>query len=422
MKRSICLHGLKVKGLEELRDYLLCFLQGDEVRSRIKEERFPNNDMYKYRQLSFRPKEGAGITVSCMWGVLLSCDRMAPVSDIKISFDAENTSQAIAAEHLVKKLLGGRIKFILTEPDVAGRISYLRGVYGREMAPAAQGSAASALYGQLSRQLYVTSLLWQQLFAKGAEMGTWRQVRVKLRSLRSFVALLKPLLPQVTTIIWQGVLKKRADALSSVREYDAAIVSCGCIKPDSEGVKRRVPQLLLALRQRREQEARTVLKNLDLNELTLELAEMLLGVYSVPPAVAATDLGDFYRLRFKAWSTGILAKAEANPGFQDMEKLHELRIKLKRFRFALLCAEELNVSNKFLRGLKCLVDNLGRLHDCYTEGELLTSLVAARPEDEELREEAAIFLKAEADKANAARRQLPCEWEHFSMLLADWLA
>ena len=98
-----------------------------------------------------------------------------------------------------------------------------------------------------------------------------------------------------------------------------------------------------------------------------------------------------------------------------------MRIKLKRFRYALQSVPELNASPKLLRSLKYLQDMLGLVHDGYVNEQYLRQLVAAHPELPELRYEVALLRGWEQAKADAALEQLAGQWQEFERLLGEWL-
>ena len=104
-----------------------------------------------------------------------------------------------------------------------------------------------------------------------------------------------------------------------------------------------------------------------------------------------------------------------------MEQLHRVRIKLKRFRYALQSVPELKASPQLLRSLKYLQDMLGRLHDDYVNEQYLQQLVAAHPELPELRYEVAMLRGYEQAKADGAAELLANQWQEFIRLLDNWL-
>lgn len=421
MKQRLCLHGLEVKHQAQLLNLVKKLLPGSTVKYKTKEEYFNDNDMYKYRQARFAPDGQEGFRVSCLWGVLLVSDRLLPVADIIIKFEADQRDTVAAVERLLQRLLASRMKFVLEEPDLSLRIDQLRGCYTMQQQSAYdKGTAMTALYCHLPWQLYGINKLWADILERGAEKTLWRQLRVKLRRLRSTLTFCKPLLPEEQALHWQAILKARTNILSSVREYDVALLTCSRLgQTAQEGQDNAVPRLTAVLQKRRQEAAVKSLRGLKLNRLTQELAQLQLVLYSVP-VVEDLELLEFFRRRFGNWSEKLLELPELYPDLRDMEQLHRIRIKLKRFRYALQSVPELAASPRLLRSLKYLQDMLGRLHDDYINSQLLEQLQAEQPKLTELRYEAALFAGWEQAKADAAQEALPLQWDNFAELLAEW--
>ena len=166
--------------------------------------------------------------------------------------------------------------------------------------------------------------------------------------------------------------------------------------------------------------AAKALRGLRLNRLTLELAQLLLWLYSVPAPERELTLAEFLSRRFGNWYNKLLELPEKYPDLHNMEQLHRIRIKLKRFRYALQSVPELAPEARLLRSLKYLQDMLGLLHDDYINTMMVEKLVAANPKIKELRYEAALFSGWEQAKADAALEALPQQWEAFSSQLTEW--
>lgn len=385
------------------------------VKHKVKEKYFSDNDMYKYRLARFTPKADNGVRVCCAWGVLLVSDKPVAVADIIIEFDRRRAEAAAEAERLLAKLLGGRLQFVVEEPDFSQRLDQLRGCYALDKQYDYDAdNAASALVCHLPWQVYGVSKLWAQVLASGGERPLWRQLRVKLRRLRSSLTLFKPLLAEAEAQKWQQTLKERAELLSDVREYDVLLLTCLRLKLTQE--QEAVPQLIAFLQKLRQQEAAKALNGLQLNALTLELAQFLLWLHTAA-ADKEQGLEHFLRQRFARWTDKLLCLPEKYPDLRDMEQLHCIRIKLKRFRYALQATPELAATPRLLRNVKYLQDTLGFLHDAYVDGARLDALAAAHPE---LRCEAALLSGWERGKADAALERLPHQWEAFAELLRDW--
>lgn len=385
------------------------------VKYKVKEKYFGDNDMYKCRWARFKPKADWGVRLYCAWGVLLVSDKPVAVADIIIEFDRRRAEATAAVEQLLSRLLSGKLHFVVEEPDFSQRLDQLRGCYALEKQEAYdEDCAASALVCHLPWQVYGVSKLWAQVLATGGERPLWRQLRVKLRRLRSSLTLFKPLLAEAEVQKWQQILKERAGLLSAVREYDVLLLTCSRLKLPQE--QEAVPQLTAFLQNLRQQEAAKALKGLELNRLTLELAQFLLWLHTAA-ADKEQGLEHFLRQRFARWTDKLLCLPEKYPDLRDMEQLHCIRIKLKRFRYALQTTPELAATPRLLRSLKYLQDMLGLLHDAYVNGLRLERLAEAQPG---LHCETALLSGWEQAKADAALEQLPRQWEEFTGLLHDW--
>ena len=283
MKHKLCLHGLEVKNQAQLLNLAKRLLPGSTVKVKIKEKYFNDNDMYKYRLTRFTPENTDGIRLYCAWGTLLVSDKLLAIADIIIEFEYQNTEAAEAVDGLLQKLLASKTKFVLEEPDFSQRLDQLRGCFDqKQLAAYDADSAMSLLYCHLPWQVYYVSKLWQEVLSRGPERSLMRQLRVKLRRLRSLLTLCKPLLPEQEAVHWQGVLKASTNRLGDVREYDVELQICSRLQRSREQAEAVLPQLTALLTQLRGTAAAKALRGLRLNRLTLELARLLLWLYSVP--------------------------------------------------------------------------------------------------------------------------------------------
>ena len=445
MKHKLCLHGLEVKNQAQLLNLAKRLLPGSTVKVKIKEKYFNDNDMYKYRLTRFTPENTDGIRLYCAWGTLLVSDKLLAIADIILEFESHNAEAAEAVDgllqkllalhlqcskmcmsphckcNLLQKLLASKTKFVLEEPDFSQRLDQLRGCFDqKQLAAYDADSAMSLLYCHLPWQVYYVSKLWQEVLSRGPERSLLRQLRVKLRRLRSLLTLCKPLLPEQEAVHWQGVLKASTNRLGDVREYDVALQICSRLQRSREQAEAALPQLTALLTQLRGMAAAKVLRGLRLNRLTLELARLLLWLYSVPAPERELTLAEFLSRRFGNWHDKLMELPEKYPDLHNMEQLHRIRIKLKRFRYALQSVPELAPEARLLRSLKYLQDMLGLLHDDYINTMMVEKLVAANPKIKELRYEAALFSGWEQAKADAALEALPQQWEAFSSQLTEW--
>lgn len=424
MKGKVCLHGVGIKHQSQLLGQLKRLLPSAAVKYKVKEKYFHDNDMYKCRLARFRPKGKAYLRATCAWGTLVVCDKLLPVADITVEFDCKDAASVAAADELLTRLLNGKVQYVVEEPDLSLRIDSLRGCFWPANVETYDASdAGTALVCHLPWQVYGISRLWEQVLAQGGERQQWRQLRVKLRRLRSSLVLLKPLLPTGEATVWQQALKNRAATLSAVREYDVLLQNCARLRfapgAGCDDQQEAVPCLAAILRDLRQQELDKAFASLKLNKLTLELARFLLWLQQ--EAVAQdVSMKDFFRKRLNSWAEKLKEAPEKSPNMRDMVQLHRLRIKLKRFRYALQSVPEIATSARLLRSLKYLQDALGVLHDDYVNGQLLEQLVQEHSEVEELRYEAAMLSGWEQARADVAMEQLPNQWEEFCILLEEW--
>ena len=144
----------------------------------------------------------------------------------------------------------------------------------------------------------------------------------------------------------------------------------------------------------------------------MQLAEMLLVMQNtvLPKELADMRLKAFIRLRLGLWSDKLMSLQEKYSEFSDMEQLHKLRLKVKRFRYALQGVPEIYLPNSLLRSLKILQDMLGLLHDDYINDMLIGEIMQQYPEDAILQYEGAIFCGWERAKAEATLASLPELW------------
>ena len=443
MKVRLCLHGVDVKHQAQLLGLVKKELRAYSVAYKVKERYFDNNDMYKCRVARFVPKKSdACLRVCCVWGVLLVSDKLVNVADIIFEYEhsvlCEND-----VESMVQHILQGKLHFVLDEPDLSRRIALLRGSYFLdELRNYDAGTAMTALCCHLPWHLYVINKLWEQLLlAGGGQRQLWRQLRVKLRRLRSVLALVKPLFPKAAD--WQRTLKAQATALSGVREYDVLLQTCARLRSaqdreakaawvlqqqDAEPVAQStmlpvaaVPNLQRLLEGLRQQAQVRALQQLKLNQLTYELTQLYMAVYSWAGAPCCLSLREFFVQRLGKWARKLQELPQLQPDVQDMEQLHRMRIRLKRFRYALQSVPELGAASQLLRSLKYLQDLLGVVHDDYVNEQYLVQLVAAYPELPELRYEVALLRGYEQAKADGALEQLSAQWQEFERLLGEWL-
>lgn len=422
MKHKICLHGLCLKNKGQLLTTVQKLLPPSTVKNKIKEKYLSDDNLLKYKRTKFVPANPVGYKVTCISGVMVINDNLQPLNEVIIQYEGEAVEEV---RKLVQKLLAGKIKFVLEEPDLVLRAKQLHGRSSMQgMALYDEDEVVTALYCHLPWHIYAASKAWGELLTCTNERNLVRQLRVKLRRLRSSLTFFKELLPVTTFEQYKMLVKRWANSLGDAREYDVALLTCMKIRHAQKGEEavEEVSRLEEVLQEYRAKASKKVLSGNKLNGITLQMAEMLLVMQNIvlPEEFASLRLKAFLRLRLNAWCDKLMSLQEKYPEFGDMEQLHKVRIKVKRFRYGLQGVPEIYLPNSLLRSLKSLQDMLGLLHDDYINDLLIGEILQQYPEDAALQYEGAMFCGWERAKAEAILASLPELWDNFTAQLGEW--
>ena len=422
MKHKICLHGLCLKNKGQLLTTVQKLLPPSTVKNKIKEKYLSDDNLLKYKRTKFVPVNPVGYKVTCISGVMVINDNLQPLNEVIIQYEGEAVEEV---RKLLQKLLAGKIKFALEEPDLVLRAKQLHGRSSMQgMALYDEDEVVTALYCHLPWHIYAASKAWGELLTCTNERNLVRQLRVKLRRLRSSLTFFKELLPVTTFEQYKMLVKRWANSLGDAREYDVALLTCMKIRHAQKGEEaiEEVSRLEEVLQEYRAKASKKVLSSNKLNGITLQMAEMLLVMQNtvLPEEFAGLRLKAFLRLRLNAWCDKLMSLQEKYPEFGDMEQLHKVRIKVKRFRYGLQGVPEIYLPNSMLRSLKSLQDMLGLLHDDYINDLLIGEILQQYPEDAALQYEGAMFCGWERAKAEAILASLPELWDNFTAQLGEW--
>lgn len=422
MKQKICLHGLGLKNKGQLLTLVQKLLPPSTSKNKIKEKYLASGDLLKYKQVKFVPVNDVGYKVTCISGVMVICDSLQPLNEVIIQYDTKAVNEV---RKLLQKLLSCKTKFVLEEPDLILRAKQLRGRTSMEdMALYDEDNVATALYCHLPWHIYGASKAWGDLLTCTNERNLVRQLRVKLRRLRSSLTFFKELMPMTAFEQYKMLVKRWANLLGDTREYDVALLTCMKIRhaQRNEEVVDKVSRLEEILQEYRAKAFKKMLNASKLNDITLQLSEMLLALQTLnlPEDFQETRLKSFIRLRLGTWCDKLIVLDEKYPEFSDMEQLHKIRIKVKRFRYALQGVPEIYFTTSLLRSLKSLQDMLGFLHDDYINDMLVGEILKQYPDDAALQYEGAMFCGWERAKAEAALASLPELWDNFTAQLGEW--
>lgn len=273
--------------------------------------------------------------------------------------------------------------------------------------------------GQILNMLEVCNGLWNELLEAPYERDWFRFLRIELRRLRSALALLGPLLPEEGSI-WLAQLKLRSGQLGNVREYDVALQSCEkyeayvleAVRNNVVGANemlKELPRLKAMVLAHREE--CSVNFNASVRpdciaqemKLCMDLLKELVELSIEDEAKANA----FLQSSLQIWGLKLCNKLQNMEKLKNMNQLHKLRIKVKRFRYAYEVYMNKAADEEVLASLKELQDILGSLHDTDRNIEIIDELVANVAMDEELSQEIACFKAWRKLKMEQRLAQLP---------------
>ncbi len=215
------------------------------------------------------------------------------------------------------------------------------------------------------------------------------QLRVSARRARSLLSFLKPILDEESYQAYQSKLRHMMRHLAYVRELDVLSLERKALKAGE--AQPRLRELGRALkRQRREAQAQALqlLAGDDIKDQLRALRRQIAAWDEID--MSRAELAAFEQKRLAAWQRGIL-KAWRRLDTDDLEQLHDLRLRLKKLN------NVLSLTNLKAPGgwedmpeLKELQGLLGDICDTYAHAQQIAHLRQQRP-DGALDKDAAIF-------------------------------
>ena len=392
---------------EELQEEKKIVLHGEEQNVQRRFQRLELKSKQSELKLCIRFEEGAVITSDCIM----------KQNDVYFVYTEKSKEQM----KLLFKVLLEEIPLVLVEPDVYERLKQTKGSFNPALTDK-EGNFQLGLCHHLFWQIFLVNQGWADFLHKPLERITLRQLRVKVRRLRSCLTFFKPALRLDEALLWQNNLRKQGEQLAYLRELDVALMAIEKIKTPLTGQSEMYPEKLAELLwQARNNEAQRIKQELSLRNITFELASFIIWLQGQPlaPAYASKDLASFLWSRIKDWSNNIASLTKRYPDFSNMLEMHKIRIKVKRFRYVMMTLPEINKNTgNMLRKLKKLQDVLGFLHDEFINNQMVSKI--ADTETENLQCEVALFKGWESAKVEAAATVLPDLWEDFCEELEIW--
>lgn len=425
MKKMLCLQDVSGVSEVDLAERLRIITGWKACRTEECERRFEidgEEAVLRCRETELQPPvKNSELRLIAKEGIVIMAAKLLPLREMTVVY----TSKELTKLSTVIEKLCCRMSLIIAEPDLKQRLAQENGTYDFRKLPAYKnGSLQAMAVCHLPWQIYVVSKAWQQFLQQPEEKVFVRQLRVKLRRLRSTLSFFKPVLKKNSTVAWQNTLRQQGEILSRLRELDVALMTCEKIKLQAaaSGGKLTVPTQVEELLQKlRVEETAACLQKADLSIMTKTLAQFSIWLHERPLASNLADkkIRKFISRRLNEWSEKLETIDRKYPDFHNMLELHQIRIKIKRFRYALQTLPEVPRDSNLLRRLKRLQDMLGFLHDDFINAKLVQCFLEDAG-NVQLRYEAGLFAGWERAKAEAAVEMLPQLWEDFCGALNAW--
>lgn len=271
-----------------------------------------------------------------------------------------------------------------------------------------------AIRGQLLNQIEVFDSLWDELLEQPMQQSWLRLLRINLRKLRSAIKLLEPLLP-LEGQQWLAFLKNTADILGSVREYDVALKECDKyvidqLAKETSDVERcqELNGLKALLSAKRKEQTEVLLATSQPGCIASAMQDLLKLIDSSNELTVEEEAlaNAFLQARLQSWGMKLCNRLQNEAEVDNIEKLHSLRIKVKRFRYAYSVYMNRDVDSELLECLKNAQDLLGSVHDGDCDISIMESLINGSS-DEQLVKELACFKEWRLEKTRQRLENLP---------------
>ena len=416
MDLKLCLHGVRVAHPETFTEDVAKLLKLTVKQGKLREKEYGENCSARYRRHKLTGGPLFPFKVRTLEGILLAEARLSDLRDVEFTYRPGQENLIQAAVH---KLLSGGDGFVLAEPDLKLRLGALSG----RAYPHLSGEKGwlKVMRQELYWQALVISWFWHLLYNDPNNKLLVRQLRVKIRRLRSCLVFFKEGLPEETVLHWQILFREDAEALSNMRELDVAALACQRGRNtagDEPGSSSPLQDAILQLRQKEKDKFFT---DSCLNLHTEILVEFMLWLNGLPalslPGLPKENGNRYVARRLGEWSDKLISLNRKYPDFSNMEDLHRIRIKVKRFRYVTQTIELAKLPMDLLRQLKQLQDVLGLLHDDYVNAVWARGIALQHPGEDALQQDIQAFLNWQSARSESALALVPEMWGSFVQAL-----
>jgi triphosphatase len=222
------------------------------------------------------------------------------------------------------------------------------------------------------------------------------QYRVKIRQLRSLIAFFKPKLEDKLAEKVNCRLKEMASVFSKVREMDVLTQRWQSIADDQRPEHHDFGTNLIRAKQQARIEAYTNFRPTQTNAYLIWIKEQMNELFS-----SDKKLSDFIEKRLNQWLCAI-RKDVKKLSIDDYPSMHELRIRIKRLRYALtLLSDHVNEDMvEKIKPSKLWAEQLGVICDFQRNRDILNELFVRDVECKIL------FIKSMKSEVDEIREQL----------------
>mgnify|MGYP000081527501 FL=1 len=227
MKKMLCLQDVSGVSEVDLAERLRIITGWKACRTEECERRFEidgEEAVLRCRETELQPPvKNSELRLIAKEGIVIMAAKLLPLREMTVVY----TSKELTKLSTVVEKLCCRMSLIIAEPDLKQRLAQENGTYDFRKLPAYKnGSLQAMAVCHLPWQIYVVSKAWQQFLQQPEEKVFVRQLRVKLRRLRSTLSVFKPVLQKNSTVAWQNTLRQQGEILSRLRELDVALMTC----------------------------------------------------------------------------------------------------------------------------------------------------------------------------------------------------
>jgi inorganic triphosphatase YgiF len=285
------------------------------------------------------------------------------------------------------------------------------------------GASTAEAIGTIFRKCLDHLTANQALALDTADVGSVHQMRVALRRMRSALGLLRELLPRDERKALAAEAKWLADVLGDARDQDVLLsetIGPVCAAFPDDAALAALASAVETARKEAQEALRRAVASPRYTRFVLRLGAFVESGAGESEESAAALAARLLDKRSKQ-------ARRLGKGFEklDVARRHELRIALKKLRYAAEFFRSLFSAphaRKYLKRLTALQTALGRINDLETARRVLDALVAAAPEGERLERAAAAgrVIGWHAHALAGAEGALAKEWRAFAATRPFW--